>query len=143
MSVSLYIGTENIALTAPQKATLATALQALGPVSHPQPSELMHWRTRLDGNAVIFRALFQDSDLTVANLRQFIANVFSVPVAQVTATNSSTTFKTLPSPVITMTFQAIDRMRFVLFGGLAATTQQSNDEVVAYLIANAVAWGDA
>ncbi len=143
MSVSLYLGTENIALTGPQKATLATALQGLGPIAHPQPSELMHWRTRLDGDAVIFRALFDDNDLTVANLRQFIANVFGVPVAQVTANAASVTFKTVPSPVLTMTYQAIARMRFVLFGGLAATSQQSNDEVVAYLIANAVAWGDA
>lgn len=143
MTISLFFGIENMALTAPQKATLVQALQALGPASDPQPAELMHWRVRLDGDAVIFRARFQDGDLTTANLRQFLANAFSVPVAQITSNVGSVTFLSLPSPVVTMTYQSIQRLRFVLFGGLGATTAQSNAEVVAYLIANAAAWGDA
>ena len=143
MSLSLYIGIENIALTAPQRATLVAALRALGPATDPQPAELMHSRVRLDNDAVIFRARFQDNDLTTNSLRQFLATTFGVAIGQITAGNTSTTFKTLPSPIVTMTFAAVQQMRFVLFGGLAATTQQSNDEVVAYLIANAVAWGDS
>ncbi len=143
MTISTYIGIENIALTAPQKATLIAALRALGPSSDPQPAELMHSRVRLDGDAVIYRARFQDADLTTLNLRQFIANVFSVAVVNVTAATTSTTFLTLPSPIVTLTHLAVARLRFVLFGGLAATTAQSNAEVVAYLIANAAAWGDA
>lgn len=109
MSWSGYFGIENIALTAPQKATLVSALQALGPSDDPQPAELMHSRTRLDNDAVIFRARFQDGALTVANLRQFLATTFGVPVAQITA----------------------------------ATTAESNSEVLGYLAANAAAWGDA
>lgn len=141
--ISTFIGVENIALTNPQRATLVAALQALGPSSDPQPAELMHWRIRLDNNAAIFRARFQDGDLTTNNLRQFIANVFAVALAQVTNTNTSATFLTLPSPIVTLTYQATARLRFVLFGGLGATVAQSNAEVVAYLIANAAAWGDA
>lgn len=143
MTWSGYIGIENLTLTGPQKATLVTALQALGPSNDPQPSELMHWRVRLDNNAVIYRARFQDGDLTTTNLRQFIANVFSVAVAQVTAGTGSVTFLALPSPVVTLTYQASARLRFVLFGGLAATVAQSNAEVLAYLAANALAWGDS
>jgi hypothetical protein len=141
--ISTYFGIENMALTAPQKQTLVAALQTLGPSSDPQPAELMHWRVRLDGDAVIFRARFQDGDLTTANLRQFLANAFGVAVTQISAATTSTTFRALPSPILTMTFAAVQRMRFVLFGGLSATVQQSNDEVIAYLIANASAWGDA
>ncbi len=143
MTISTYIGLENIALTAPQKATLIAALRTLGPSSDPQPAELMHSRVRLDNDAVIFRARFQDGDLTTVNLRQFLANTFSIALASVTAVTTSTTFLTLPSPIVTMTVSATQRARFVLFGGLAATVTQSNAEVVAYLIANAVAWGDA
>jgi hypothetical protein len=142
MSISLFFGIENLALTAPQKATLVAALQALGPSSDPQPAELMHWRVRLDNDAVIFRARFQDNDLTTVNLRQFLANTFSVALANISAGTTSTTFGTRPSPIITMTVAAIARMRFVLFGGLAATVDQSNAEVLAYLAANAAAWGD-
>jgi hypothetical protein len=140
--ISTYFGIENIALTAPQKATLVTALNALGPSSDPQPAELMHSRVRLDNDAVIFRARFQDVDLTTVNLRQFLANVFSLSLASISAATTSTTFLTLPSPIVTMTVAASARMRFVLFGGLAATTAQSNAEVIAYLKANAAAWGD-
>lgn len=122
---------------------MIAALRTLGPSADPQPAELMHWRIRLDNDAVIFRARFQDGDLTTANLRQFLANVFSVSAAQITANTSSVTFLSRPSPVVTMTFAAVQRMRFVLFGGLSATVQQSNDEVIAYLISNAAAWGDA
>lgn len=141
--ISTYFAIENIALTSPQRQTLITALQALGPSSDPQPAELMHRRVRIDGDAVLFRARFQDNDLTTANLRQFLANAFGVAVAQITATNNPQTFAVLPSPVLTMTFAAVQRMRFVLFGGLGATVAQSNAEVLAYLAANAVAWGDA
>lgn len=140
--ISVYFGIENIALTGPQKATLIAALNALGPSSDPQPAELLHRRTRTDNDAVIYRARFQDNDLTTVNLRQFLANVFSLSLASISAVTTNTTFLTVPSPVITMTVAAVDRMRFVLFGGLAATTAQSNAEVVAYLKANAVAWGD-
>ena len=143
MPISLYFGIENIALTGPQKATLIAALNALGPSSDPQPAELLHSRIRLDGDAVIYRARFQDNDLTTLNLRQFIANVFSVAVVNITAATTSTTFLTLPSPIVTLTHLAVARLRFVLFGGLGATTAQSNAEVLAYLAANAVAWGDA
>jgi hypothetical protein len=143
MTISLFFGIENTALTAPQKATLIAALNALGPSSDPQPAELLHSRVRLDNDAVIYRARFQDNDLTTTNLRQFLANVFAIPLTSVSAVVTSTTFLTLPSPIITMTVAATQRMRFVLFGGLGATTQQSNAECVAYLIANAVAWGDA
>lgn len=143
MTISTYFGIENLALTAPQKATLIAALNALGPSSDPQPAELMHSRVRLDNDAVIYRARFQDNDLTTLNLRQFLANVFAIPLASISAVVTSTTFAALPSPIITMTVAATQRMRFVLFGGLGATVAQSNAECVAYLIANAVAWGDA
>jgi len=143
MSWSGYFGIENIALTAPQKATLVAALQALGPSDDPQPAELIHSRTRLDNDAVIFRARFQDGALTVANLRQFLAATFGVPVAHVSAATTQQTFAVRPSPIVTLSYQATPRLRVALFGGTTATTAESNSEVLAYLAANAAAWGDA
>ena len=103
----------------------------------------MHWRVRLDNDAVIFRARFQDGALTVANLRQFLATTFGVPVAQVSAATTQQTFAVRPSPIVTMSYQATPRLRVALFGGTTATTAESNSEVLAYLAANAAAWGDA
>ncbi len=142
MTQHSYIGLENLALTAPQKTTLVQALASLGPASDPQPCNRNHRRVRTDQDAVIFEALFQDSDLTTLALRQYLANVFGVALANVTAATTSQTFLTLPSPIITLTYQATARLRFVLFGGVGATWQQSRAETAAYLAANAVAWGD-
>jgi hypothetical protein len=141
--IHVYAGMENIALTGPQKATLVAALAALGPSSDPQPSHLNHRRVRLDGDAVIFEAAFGDDDLTVTSLRQYVANVFGVPVAQVTASTTNQTFASIPSPIVTLTYQAVARLRVALFGGTGATWPESAIEVRAYLAANAAAWGDA
>jgi hypothetical protein len=140
--IHLYIGLENIALTAPQKQTLIAALAALGPASDPQPSHRNHRRVRLDGDAVIFEAAFGDNDLTVSALRQYVADVFGVPVAQVTSATANQTFASIPSPIVTLTYQAVARLRVALFGGTSATWVQSAVEVRAYLAANAAAWGD-
>ena len=135
-----YIGIESLSLTGPQKATLVAALAALGPAADSSPARLNHRRTRLDGDAAIFEAAFGDTDLTVANLRQYLANVFGVAVAQVTAATTQQTFSVLPTPIVTLTYQATARLRVALFGGTAATRQQSRDECAAYLAANAAAW---
>lgn len=138
--IHLYCGLENINLTGPQKATLIAALTALGPASDSYPVRLNHRRVRLDNDAVLFEAAFGDNDLTTLNLRQFLANVFSVPLAQVTANTASQTFATLPTPIVTIVFAAINRVRFALFGGLSATHEQSRVECAAYLAANLALW---
>lgn len=136
-----YCGLENIALTAPQKQTLIDALSALGPGTSSSPARLNHRRVRLDNDAVIFEALFGDSDLTTANLRQYLANVFGVAVGQISAATVQQTFSVLPTPIVTLTFSAVARIRVALFGGTAATHEESRVEVLAYLAANAAAWG--
>lgn len=60
----VYFGIENLNLNATQKAQLVTALKALGPAAHPRPCMLNHWRPRLDGDAVIFEALFDETKIT-------------------------------------------------------------------------------
>lgn len=140
--ISIYLGAENIALTQRQKDAFRATLSAIGPSAHPQPSELMHWRTRLDGDAVLMRSLFNDSDLTTNGLKQLLATVLAIPIEQITATTSTQIFKSVPSTIVLMTVGGVDQMRFIIFAGIRATLQQSNDEALAYLKLNAAAWGD-
>lgn len=140
--ISLYLGSENISLTQPQKDAFRNTLRVIGPVSHDQPAELMHWRTRLDGDAVIMRSSFNESDLTTNGLKQLLATVLGVPAAQITATSTTQTYNTVPSTLVRMSYQSVDCMRFILFAGARATVAQSNVEVLAYLKANAAAWGE-
>ena len=137
-----YMGMINLALTAPQRQTLAQALAALGPADDPQPARRNHRRVRPDNDAVIFEAAFDEADLTVAKLRGYLANVFDVPVAQISANTTQQTFSNLQSPIVTLSYQGTQRLRVALFGGTAATWAQSRAEALAYLVANAAAWGE-
>lgn len=141
--ISTYLGAENISLSAAEKTKFRDTLSAIGPAVHPSPAELMHWRTRVDGDAVLMRAAFQETDMTTNGLRQLLATVLAIPVAQVAAAVSTVTYKSMASSIVTMSVGGVDKMRFIQFAGTRSSVQQSNDEVIAYLKASAVAWGDA
>jgi hypothetical protein len=143
MTTSLYLGAENIALTQAQKDAFRATLSQIGPPMHPSTAELMHWRGRLDGNATIMRSQFNDADLTTAGLRQLLATALGVSVTQIKSTTSSQTFGTIPSTIVLMSIGAVNQMRFILFGGVGATIQQSNNEALAYIKVNGAAWGDS
>jgi len=140
--ISTYLGAENIALTVAQKDAFRATLSQIGPPTHPSTAELMHWRGRLDGNATIMRAQFQDADITTAGLKQLLATALGVSVATITATTSSQTFGTVPSTIVLMSIGGVNQMRFILFAGGRAPIQVSNNEVLAYLKINGAAWGD-
>lgn len=131
-----YVGVENLALTAPQRDTLVDALKQLGANSDPSPARRNHWRVRLDNDAVLFEAEFDDANFTITALRTRLAAIFAVPLAQVTNTTTTPAVGT----VLTMTYQSVARMRFVLFGGASATYDQSQAAAREYLAANAAAW---
>ena len=142
MGQHVYIGLENIALTAPQKTTLIDALKVLGPAADGQPARLNHRRVRLDQDAVLFECFFGDNDLTIANLRQYLANVFGVNVTLITHTLTSQSFGGGTTAIVTLVYLSTNRLRFALFGGQGASRVQSYAEVLGYLATNAVAWGD-
>lgn len=125
-------------MTGPQKQTLLAALQQLGPQNDSRPAHRNHWRIRLDNDAAIFEAMFDDSLLTAAQFRQRLASIYGVAVAQVTSSTSNPAVGT----VLTLSYQSVHRLRVVLFGGVNATYQESGDAARAYLAANAAAWGD-
>lgn len=135
----MYFGVENIALTASQRDTLADGIKQLGANSDPNPAHRNHWRVRNDQEAVIFEGALDDANFTVAALRQRLATLFGVPLAQVTNTTSNPAAGTL----LTMSYQATPRVRFLVFGGAAATYPESRAAAQAYLAANAASWGDA
>lgn len=130
-----YFAMENLALTAPQQQTLVDALKQLGPDS-PSPAKRNHWRVRLDGAAVIFEAEFDDSNFTAAALRQRLATIFGVPVAEVTSVTSTPASGTL----LTLSYQATPRLRCLIFGGANASYAESQQAARAYLAANSATW---
>jgi hypothetical protein len=131
-----YLAIENLALTTPQQQQLVDALKALGPVNDASPAKRPHWRVRTDGLAVIMEAEFDDANFTAAAVRQYLATIFGVPVAQVTSTTSTPASGTL----LTLSYQSVQRLRCLIFGGASATYEESRLACLAYLSANQSAW---
>lgn len=132
----LYFGLENVALTGPQKQTLVDGLKLLGPSDDDMPSHINHWRARLDSDALIFEALFDDSLLSVAAFKTRLASIFGVAVGSITSSTSNPAAGTST----TFSYQATPRFRVLLFGGASATYAESQAAARQYLADNAATW---
>jgi hypothetical protein len=143
MNRHVYFGIENLALSDEQRAQLVQALQALGPQSDPQPARLNHWRTRLDEQAAIFEALFDEDNITIEAFKQRLGSIFSVNPQTIDHDTNPVMFASRQSAVVTFSRNATDYLRAVFFGYAGAdwpTWPQSGHECRAYLAANAQAW---
>ena len=131
-----YIGVEVLSMTAGQRQTLIDALRALLPERDEQPAWRVHLRLRLDNQAAIVEARWQDGDVTDAKIISYLANAFGVAPGTVTSAVSSNAF----GRVLTLTQSAVQRVRFLLFGGVGATWEQSRQAALAYLAVNSAQW---
>ena len=136
-----YFGIENINLSNAQRSELITSLRALGNAPNSkQPAKLLQERLRLDNDAAIYEAQFDDNNLTIAAFKQRLATIFSVDIGTISHANNPQTFDTIESPVIIFTHSGTDYLRLALFAGVGASWNESRKECVAYLIANSEAW---
>ena len=135
-----YMGIENLNLSAGQRGTLVTALRALGPGSDPQPARLNHWRTRLDNDAAIFEALFDEDNLTVTKFKQRLGTIFGVSWVTIGSAVQNVTYVARQTQVVTFSRTGTDYLRVALFGGIGATWAESGIEVRGYLLANIAEW---
>ncbi len=132
-----YIGVEDIALTAPQRAAIIAAFSELGPNRSLRPAHLLHRRIALDGSKAIFEALFNEDNLTIANVKQFIADAVGTDPANI----DDVVTQTARGPMVTYSVGGTDRMRFLAFGGVGSTTwEESHAQCLIYLHANIGEW---
>ena len=131
-----YYGIENLNMTNAQRDTLVDALKQIGDNQNPNPSRRNHRRIRLDGQAVIFEALWDDSDWTIDALKNRLGNVFGVDPATIDSSVNQTAY----GPVVTLSRNAIDYIRLIAFGGLLATYPDSHALVLEYLFNNLAEW---
>jgi hypothetical protein len=134
-----YIGVEVLSMTAQQRQTLIDALRALVPERDEQPAWRVHLRLRLDNQAAIVEARWKDADVTDASIRRYLAQAFGV--AEGTVTSAATT--NAYGRVLTLTYNSVQRVRFILFGGAGASWEQSWQAALAYLAANIAQWETA
>ena len=135
-----YFAIEDVGLNATQRQTLIDALKALGPKTARQPAYLCHWRVRLDGQAAIFEAAFDEDNLTVETFKARLGAIFGVDWETIGHEVQSITLAERPTPVITFSRNGTDYLRMALFGGPGATWAESGDECRAYLAAHRDEW---
>lgn len=135
--VELYFYLENVALTAGQRDTLINQVKTWGRRDQdPNPRHRNHWRVRPDNQAVIFEAWINEDRLTVLNLRGMLANLYSVDIAEISASTTSNAYGQL----VSITYNTFLRLRVGVFGGVAATYAASQAAALAYLAANRATW---
>ena len=131
-----YIGIEILSMTDAQRQTLIDAIRALLPERDEQPAWRVHHRMRLDSQAAIIEARWQDAHITNASIRAYLANAFGVAPATVTSVASSNAY----GRVLALAYNAVQRVRFLLFGGVGASWEQSRLATLAYLAAFIAQW---
>jgi hypothetical protein len=137
-----YFGIENINLNEVQKSTLVQELRSLGPTTNPQPACLNHWRTRLDNEAEIYEALFDEDNLTIAKFKHWLGALFDVDPATIDDSTVQRDFSGYGTPIVTFSRSGTDYLRMALFGGKNSTWEESRLEALGYLSANLVLWED-
>ena len=143
MLVHVYFGIENLALNDTQRGELVDALRKLGPLTHPSPACLCHWRTRLDGQAAIFEALFNEDVITVQAFKNRLGNIFEIDPDSIDHNVNLVTLDVLQTAVVTFGRNGTDYLRVAFFGYNGTdwpTWEQSNVETLAYLAANRDLW---
>ena len=135
-----YFGIENLALTNPQRALLVDELERLGPDNHPQPSHLCHWRYRPDGDAAIYEALFDFSQLTIAKTKARLGTIFNVEPDRIDHDVTEIVFAGLVTQIFTFSRGGTDYLRMAIFGGTGSNYDDSHAEVLGYLSANMDDW---
>jgi hypothetical protein len=132
-----YFGVQLLNVTAAQREALIVAFQSLRGVNPAGPQHINHWRIRLDRLAAIFEAQFDQADLTVARVTQFLANAVGVSPGII----SADTTQTARGPLVTFSAGGTDRLQMIVFGGVGATRDESHTQTLIYLDANRPDWG--
>lgn len=138
-----YFGIENLNLDAEQRGALVDALRALGPAEDRSPARLNHWRTRLDGDAAIFEALWNPANITVDAFKQRLGAIFEVDPASIDhalATHPFTPTRT--TTIVTFSRTGTDYLRVALFGTLGSSWPDSGAEARAYIALHLEEWDE-
>jgi len=124
-------------------SALIALFEAMGQHDSPFPMNNNHWRTRLDGDAVIYESNFDASEVTVAEFKALLAAEFGVPVEDILDTQSSESYAGHTTQVWTFWYPDLDaghdRFRVERFGN-GGTWPVSREECVGYLIQYAAEW---
>ncbi len=121
---------------------LADAYRAIEPVDPLLPADVMATRRKLDNSAEIFECKFDPAAVDVDSFKQFMADLFEVPVENVDDESLEiVSYSGLPDTLSHrwgFDYLGVQRLQVVRFG-MGGTWQQSQLEALAYITADG--WG--
>ncbi len=135
-----YLAIENLGLNPAQKDALVDRLRGIGQKNGGKANERMQWRPRLDNQAVIFEAVFDDAQLTPASVKQFLASIFGVQASSITHVVGTASFGNGTTQYATFTRTGVDYLRVAIFGGVTSTWEESRLEEHAYRLLHLADW---
>jgi hypothetical protein len=138
-----YVGFQDLNLTSAQRQTLWDAFRSLPPaLVTDQPKHLNQFRISLDNTKAICELLFDDDAITIAGIRQRLANLFGVQAGNIGVDQQSIELGWSHSPVWTFIYGGTAYLRVVVFGGIGADWLQSRDAALDYVRRNLEEWQD-
>lgn len=136
-----YVGFQDLNLNAAQRAALWQVFKNLPPaLVTGQPQHKNQLRFSLDNRKAICELLFNAGDVTIANIRQKLAHVFEVDVANIAVAQTVIEVGWSHSPVWTFRYGGTSYLRVVVFGGMEADWKQSRDAALDYVRQNRAEW---
>lgn len=120
---------------------LVGLFEAMGTSNSTFPAYNNHWRTRLDGSAVIYESNFDSAEVSIPAFKQLLADEFNVDASAIASTIGSASYSISGS---TRTWQidynAVNRFKIERLGGGGASWEQSRVETLGLLSGASVAW---
>lgn len=83
MDIHTYFVVERLNIGVGNWNALIALFEVMGTDGSSMPAYNNHWRTRLDGNAVIYESLFDSEEISIPAFKQLLADEFGVAVEDV------------------------------------------------------------
>lgn len=131
--VHQYVGFENLNLNVAQRNQLYDEIRQLGPSTSPSPAMLLQERLRLDSDAGFWEASFNETKITVAAIKQWLADIFSIQPGDISHDTTIQSFAGGTTEVTTFVYNATNYLRLAIFGCMSCGWRASGDECRGYL----------
>ena len=133
-----YFVFENLALSQDDWDELLQRFQQRGSTTSSQPAERNHQRLRLDGQAIIFEALFNENAVNEMAVEGILASITKVPPPRIDYTIVENGDK-----VVTYDIDGVPSLVHTVMANEGATWNESRAAILSYLSANKLEWEDA
>lgn len=143
MDIHTYFVVERLNIGIGNWSALVSLFDAMGTHDSTLPAHNTHWRTRLDGNAIIYESLYDSEEVSITAFKQLLANEFGVAIDDILHILSNEDYAGYGTTVWVFYYDSIDigkdRFRVERFAP-GGSWNDSREECIAYISTYAQLW---